>query len=205
LNIITIQDTPEIIEKMLNLIKNVDVKPVDILFTVDLIVGSFKEEQEEVRAAGKKPIDKGLESDPVMKEMQRVMSFKSLYKIGSALLRVQDGRLSDQRIGGSDLEFRLQMRPRYVREEKGDAFQVELELQMRPRYVREEKGDAFQVELELQHDRVRKTENMTQRENVSLIQTALNLRSGEKTIVGVSKLNGGDRALVLVLSGKIIR
>ncbi|MDH5466673.1 MAG: hypothetical protein OEY25_04575 [Candidatus Aminicenantes bacterium] len=184
LNIITIQDTPEIIEKMLNLIKNVDIKPVDILFTVDLIVGSFKEEQEEVTAAGKKPVDKGLESDPVMKEMQRVMSFKSLYKIGSALLRVQDGSLSDQRIGGSDLEFRLQMRPRYVREEK---------------------GDAFQVELELQHDRVRKTENMAQRENVSLIQTALNLRSGEKTIVGISKLDGGDRALVLVISGKIIR
>lgn len=184
LNIVTLRDIPEIVEKMLSVIKEIDVKPVDILFTVDLIVGSFKEEAEEVKAVRKKPVDKGLESDPVMKEMQRVMSFKSLDKIGSALIRIRDGSYSDQRIGGSGLEFRLQMRPRHIKEEK---------------------GDAFQVDIELQHDRVRKTENMAQRENVTLLETGLNLRSGEKTIVGISKLDGGDRALVLVISGKIIR
>jgi hypothetical protein len=180
LNIVTIRDIPEIVEKMLSLIKEIDVKPVDILFTVDLIVGAFKEEAEEVKAVGKKPVDKELESDPVMKEMQRVMSFKSLNKIGSALIRIRDGSFSDQRIGGSDLEFRLQLRPRYIREEK---------------------GDAFQVDLELQHERI----ILGQKENVTLLETGLNLRSGEKTIVGVSKLDGGDRALVLIISGKIIR
>ncbi len=184
LNIVTLRDIPEIVEKMLSVLKEIDVKPVDILFTVDLIVGSFKEEAEEVKAIRKKPVDKGLESDPVMKEMQRVMSFKSLDKIGSALIRIRDGSYSDQRIGGSGLEFRLQMRPRHIKEEK---------------------GDAFQVDIELQHDRVRKTENMAQRENVTLLETGLNLRSGEKTIVGISKLDGGDRALVLVISGKIIK
>jgi len=183
LNIITIQDTPEIVEKMLSVLKEIDVKPVDILFTVDLILGSF--EQELLSSlVSKEMTDKALQADPVMKEMQRVMSFKSLYKIGSALLRVQDGKYSEQRIGGSGLEFRLRMTPRHVREEK---------------------GDAFQVNLELQHERVRKTENVAQRENVSLIETALTLKSGEKTIVGVSKLDGGDRALVLIISGKIIR
>jgi len=184
LNIMTIQDTPEIVEKMLSVIKEIDVKPVDILFTVDLIVGSFKEELEEVTAVGKKPVDKGLESDPLMKEMQRVMSFKSLDKIGSALIRIRDGSYSEQRIGGSDLEFRLQMRPRHIKEEK---------------------GDAFQVDLELQHERVKRTGGTIQRENVTLLETGLNLKSGEKTIVGVSKLDGGDRALVLVISGKIIK
>ncbi|MCK4759116.1 MAG: hypothetical protein KAT69_03665, partial [Candidatus Aminicenantes bacterium] len=68
LNIITIQDTPEIVDKMLSVIKEIDVKPVDILFTVELIVGSFREESEEVKGVGTKASDKGLESDPLMKE-----------------------------------------------------------------------------------------------------------------------------------------
>jgi hypothetical protein len=180
LNIVTIRDIPEIVEKMLSVLKEIDVKPVDILFTVDLIVGSFKEEAEEVKSVGKKPVDKELESDPVMKEMQRVMSFKSLYKIGSALLRVRDGIGSEQRVGGPDMEFELRLRPRHIREEKGDTFQVDLDLRQ-GRFI------------------------LGQRENVSLIETSLTLRSGEKTIVGVSKLDGGDRALVLIISGKIIR
>ncbi len=184
LNIITIQDTPEIVDKMLSVIQEIDVKPVDILFTVELIVGSFKEESEEVTVVGIKASDKGLESDPLMKEMQRVMRFKTLNKIGSALLRVQDGKRSEQIIGGSGMEFRLQLRPRHIREEK---------------------RDTFQVDLELRHERVIKSGNMTKTQNVALIETALTLRSGEKTIVGVSKLDGGDKALVLVVSGKIIK
>ena len=184
LNIITIQDTPEIVDKMLSVIKEIDIKPVDILFTVEMIVGSFKEEREEVTVVGIKASDKGLESDPLMKEMQRVMRFRTLNKIGSALLRVQDGKRSEQIIGGSGFEFRLRLTPRYVREEK---------------------EDTFQVNLELSHERVRKSGGMTQTHNVALIETALTLRSGEKTIVGVSKLDGGDKALVLVISGKIIK
>lgn len=184
LNIITIQDTPEIVDKMLSVITEIDVKPVDILFTVELIVGSFKEEGEEVTRVGVKASDKGLESDPLMKEMQRVMRFKTLNKIGSALLRVQDGKRSEQIIGGSGMEFRLRLRPRHIREEK---------------------GDAFQVDLELSHEKLKISGGTTQTHNVALIETALTLRSGEKTIVGVSKLDGGDKALVLVVSGKIIK
>lgn len=181
LNIVTIQDTPEIVERMLSVIKEIDVKPVDILFTVELIVGSF----EAANVAGKKASSKGLESDPLMKEMQRVMRFKTLNKIGSALMRVQDGKYSEQRIGGSGLEFRLALTPRYVREEK---------------------GDTFQVNLDLRHDRVIDLGGVKQTEkNVHLIETAFTLRSGEKTIVGVSKLDGGDKALILVISGKVIK
>lgn len=185
LNIVTIQDTPEIVDKMLSVVNEIDVKPVDILFTVELIVGSFEEELEEVKAVGKKTSSKGLESDPLMKEMQRVMSFKTLNRIGSALMRVQDGKYSEQIIGGSGYEFRLVLAPRYVREEK---------------------EDTFQVNIELRHDRVHKIGSSTQTEkNVRLIETAFTLKSGEKTIVGVSKLDGGDKALILVISGKVIK
>lgn len=185
LNILTIQDTTEIVEKMLSVVKEIDVKPVDILFTVELIVGSFEEEQEEVQRVRKKASNEGLESDPLMKEMQRFMNFKTLAKIGSALVRVQDGKYSEQLIGGSGYEFRLAMTPRYVREEK---------------------EDTFQVNIELRHDRLVSLEGRGQSvKNVRLIETAFALRSGEKTIVGVSKLDGGDKALILVISGKIIK
>jgi len=185
LNIVTIQDTPEIVDKMLSVVNEIDVKPVDILFTVELIVGSFEEELEEVKVAGKRASSKGLESDPLMKEMQRFMSFKTLDKIGSALMRVQDSRHSEQIIGGSGYEFRLALIPRYVREEK---------------------EDTFQVNIELRHDRVHKIGSSTQTEkNVRLIETAFTLKSGEKTIVGVSKLDGGDKALILVISGKVLK
>lgn len=185
LNIVTIQDTPEIVERMLSVIKTIDVKPVDILFTVELIVGSFEEELEEVKVVGKKASSKGLESDPLMKEMQRVMRFKTLNKIGSALMRVQDNKYSEQRIGGSGLEFRLQLTPRYVREEK---------------------GDTFQVNIDLRHYRVIEVGGLKQApRTVQLIETAFTLRSGDKTIVGVSKLDGGDKALILVISGKVIK
>ncbi|MGD8534753.1 MAG: hypothetical protein PVF66_02810 [Candidatus Aminicenantes bacterium] len=185
LNVVTIQDTPEIVDKMLSVVNEIDVKPVDILFTVELIVGSFEEELEEVKVVGKKASSKGLESDPLMKEMQRVMSFKTLYKIGSALMRIQDSKYSEQIIGGSGYEFRLALTPRYVREEK---------------------EDTFQVNIELRHDRVIDRGNVKQTEkNVRLIETAFTLKSGDKTIVGVSKLDGGDKALILVISGKVIK
>ena len=171
---------------MLSVVKEIDIKPVDILFTVELIVGSFKEEPEEVIVVGKKTTDKELASDPLMKEMRRVMSFKTLNKIGSALIRVQDGKYSEQIIGGAGLEFRLALTPRYVKEEK---------------------GDTFQVNIDLRHDRVKIVgKGMQQTEkNVHLIETAFTLRSGDKTIVGVSKLDGGDKALILVISGKVIK
>jgi hypothetical protein len=186
LNIITIRDTNEIVEKMLSVVKEIDVKPVDILFTVDLIVGAFEEEPEEVTAVGKKTTDKELESDPLMKEMRRVMSFKTLNKIGSALIRVQDSKYSEQIIGGSGYEFRLALTPRYVREEK---------------------EDTFLVNIELRHDRIVRVgePGMTAPKNVRLIETAFTLKSGDKTIVGVSKLDGGDKALILVISGKVIK
>jgi hypothetical protein len=38
----------------------------------------------------------------------------------------------------------------------------------------------------------------------TLIETQLTMKSGEKTVVGVSKLNGGDKGLILILSGKVI-
>jgi hypothetical protein len=38
----------------------------------------------------------------------------------------------------------------------------------------------------------------------TLIETSLNIKSGDRTVVGVSKLDGGDKGLILIISGKIV-
>ncbi len=38
-----------------------------------------------------------------------------------------------------------------------------------------------------------------------LLQTSLSLKDEEHSVVGVSKLNGGDTALILVIEGKVIK
>jgi len=40
---------------------------------------------------------------------------------------------------------------------------------------------------------------------VRLIDTSLSIQSGERSVVGVSKLNGGDLGLILIIEGKIIK
>jgi hypothetical protein len=37
-----------------------------------------------------------------------------------------------------------------------------------------------------------------------LIATTLNIKSGDKTVVGVSKLDGGGKGLILIISGEIV-
>jgi hypothetical protein len=37
-----------------------------------------------------------------------------------------------------------------------------------------------------------------------LIESTLNIKSGDRTVVGVSKLDGGGQGLILIISGKVI-
>jgi hypothetical protein len=191
LNVITVQDIPEIVDKMLMLIKDIDVKPVDLLITVDLILGSMDsvEVPNLARLIDEKQSKKKLESDPLIKELKNVLGYTHYNKIDSSFIRIQDDRYSDLKLGGRGLDLRLMLEPHYVREEKGDTFQLELRL--------------------IQHISVgisagvgvpeKKTREMV------LIGTTLTVKSGERTVVGVSKLDGGNRALILIISGKVIK
>jgi hypothetical protein len=184
LNVVTIQDVPEIIDNMLSLIKKLDVKPVDILFTVDLILGSMTPGQEKTQ-------DRKLESDPVIKELKRVLNYKYFKRIDTSILRVQDGKYSEQRIGGSGLDFDLRLTPRHVKEEREDEFQLGVRLRQRIKAQRE-KTDKGIVTLSASR-------------GLTLISTTLAIKSGERTVVGVSRLDGGDRGLILIISGKIVK
>lgn len=187
LNVITIQDIPEIVDKMLLLIKEIDVKPVDLLITVDLILGSMGMERspELARLMSGQPSKKKLESDPLIKELKSVLGYTDYDRIDSSFIRIQDGSYSDLKLGGHGLDLRLRLEPRYVKEEKVDTFQLELRL---VQHISEA------VELV----------DMKEKSMV-LIRTTLTVKSGERTVVGVSKLDGGDKALILIISGKVIK
>jgi hypothetical protein len=45
---------------------------------------------------------------------------------------------------------------------------------------------------------------MLQPTSKDLIRSFLNIKSGDRTVVGVSKLDGGDKGLILIISGKVV-
>jgi hypothetical protein len=174
-NKLVIEDTPENVDKILAILKEIDIKPLDLQFNVDLILGSTASQSEE-------GFDRELKSDPIIKELSQLLQYKSFKRLDTALMKVQDNKRSSQRMGGENFMFRLQLRPRYIKEDKGDSIQVEL-------YLSQDMGLAPDGK----------------RRSISLVETALSIKSGERTVVGVSKLNGGDKALILILSGSVVK
>lgn len=175
-NTLIIEDVPEIVEKLLSIIKEIDVKPLDLQFTVDLILGSLALESKSGL------MDKELRSDPVIRELQKLLKYRSFRRLDSSIIKVQDNKRSSQRMGGDGISLRLRMEPRLIKEEKANTFQVELRLS--------------------QHQGINKEGKEI---SSTLIDTTLTLKSGERTVVGVSRLDGGDKALILILSGKVIK
>jgi hypothetical protein len=173
-NKLVIEDTPENVEKILAILKKIDIKPLDLQFNVDLILGSTASESEE-------GFDRELKSDPVMKELGQLLQYKSFKRLDSALMKVQDNKWSWQRMGGDHLMFRLQLRPRYIQEDK---------------------NDSIQIALNLSQDMGLNSEG--EQRSIRLVETTLSIKSGERTVVGISKLNGGDKALILILSGSVV-
>ena len=176
-NMLIIEDIPDIVEKILSMLKEIDVKPLELQFTVDLISGSMSSSTTSDAKGG--PIDKKIKSDPLIKELSTLLTYDSFKRLDSTLINVQDNSRSTQMLGGEGMSFRLDLMPRYIKEEKGDSIRVELSLSRR-QYKRD--GSPLQL---------------------NLIQTTITLGSGERSVVGVSKLNGGDTALILILSGVI--
>lgn len=175
-NTLIIEDVPEIVEKLLSIIKEIDVKPLDLQFTVDLILGSLALESKSGL------MDKELRSDPVIRELQKLLKYRSFKRLDSSIIKVQDNKRSSQRMGGDGIGLLLRMEPRLIKEEKANTFQVELRLS--------------------QHRGINKEGKEI---SSTLIDTTLTLKSGERTVVGVSRLDGGDKALILILSGKVIK
>jgi len=163
LGIISISDYPENVEKILAVIRELDVKPADIQFTIQLVLGS---------AIGEEKLDETLQNDPVIKELKSLLNYKSFSLLDTSMIRAIDRELSGVTMG-KDAELQLELRPKYIKEEKEDLIQVVARLA--------KKGP------------------------LTILTSNFTMKSGEKTVVGVSKMDGGDKGLILIISGKIIR
>ena len=170
--VLMVSETPENVEKILAAIRELDVKPADVLYTVQLILGSEADPQ----------TDADLQSDPIIKELRKLLRYKGYTLLDGTLVRVVNRERASV-VMGPEAEFEFELRP----EVAGDA-----------------KAPVIGTGVRLRHAAWRTEEGKSYRRVTSLIESSLNIKSGERTVVGVSKLDGGDKGLILIISGKIV-
>lgn len=176
-SILSVSDTPENVEKILAAIREIDVKPADVLYTVQLVLGS------EADAT----TDAELKNDPVIKELGKLLRYKGYSVLDSTLIRVIN-RESAEVVLGPKAEFEFALKPDVA----GDAKAPVIKTEVRLRQITRRGAPASETMKAL--DPV----------VVTLIESALNVKSGDRTVVGVSKLDGGDKGLILIISAKIV-
>lgn len=177
-SLMVISDYPEIVEKMLDILKEIDVKPVDLLFTVQLVLGS---------ESGEGKTDEYLQNDPIVNELKKLLRYKTFTLLDTNLMRTLDQRRAEITLG-KNTEFNLRISPKYVKEEKEEIIQMEVRLN------RKDQQTYFTPDQK----------PVTTSGWTTLIETQLTMKSGDKTVVGVSKLDGADKGLILIISGKAI-
>lgn len=168
-NSLIIRDTPDKVKELVNILEVIDIKPVDLQFTIDLILGS------KIPAPASK-MDKALMSDPLIKELKTLLRYNSFKSLDTTIMKVQDKARSSHRIGDNLL---LKMEPQVTRE-----------------------GD---IQLELELSRFRGIDKDGHEINIELFETRLSIKNKERTVVGVSKLNGNDKALILIIAANILK
>lgn len=171
--VLAVSDTPENVEKILAAIREIDIKPADILFTVQLILGS------EADAA----TDAELQNDPVVKELRKLLRFKGYTILDATLVRAVNRENATVKFGPK-AEFEFALRPDVA----GDAKAPVIKTEVRLRRI-EQLG--FSADKPITNV-------------ATLIESTLNIKSGDRTVVGVSKLDGGDKGLILIISAKIV-
>jgi len=178
--LLTISDIPENVEKILAVIRELDVKPADIQFTIQLVLASTEGDPGRPDELGK--------DDPLIKELRSLLNFKFFYPLDSSFIRAIDREASEVTMGDK-AELMLQLRPKYVREEKEELIQVETRL--------------YKIVPVAYAPGATETRNPYS--SLTLLSSNFTMKSGEKTVVGVSKLDGGDKGLILIITGKIVR
>ncbi len=167
--VLAVSDTPENVEKILAAIRELDVKPADVLFTVQLVLGSEADPQ----------TDADLQNDPVVKELRKLLRYKGYTLLDGTLVRVVN-RENASVVLGPKAEFQFELRPEVAGDAKAPVIKTEVRLR-KMSFPGSEKPVAS-----------------------TLIESSLNIKSGERTVVGVSKLDGGDKGLILIISAKIV-
>ena len=179
--ILVVSDYAENVEKVIQAVKQIDMKPSDILFTVQLVLGSEGEE------TGGEP----MQNDPIIRELRNLLKYKSYSLLDTSIIRAMDGGARSDILLGKKADFQLSFRPKVFKDEKTAYIQIELALEQRI---------PIQIVLPANNSAVASPGDRTNK----LIVTTLSIKSGDKTVVGVSKLDGGDKGLILIISGKIV-
>jgi len=81
---------------------------------------------------------------------------------------------------------------------------------LKPKYIKEDNEDVIQVEARLSKIfpvayAPGATQTQSPYSSMTLLTSNFTMKSGDKTVVGVSKLDGGDKGLILIITGKIVR
>ncbi len=176
--ILSVSDTPENVEKILAAIREIDTKPADILYTVQLVLGS------ETDAA----TDAELQSDPIIKELRKLLRYKGYTLLDSSFVRVINRERASVVLGPKG-EFVFALQPDVAGDSKVPVIKTEVRL----RQITQQKAP------ESKEGTAQAVPNVT-----TLIESTLNIKSGDRTVVGVSKLDGSGMGLILIISGKIV-
>jgi len=171
--VLAVSDTPENIEKILAAIREIDVKPADVLFTVQLVLGSEADAQ----------TDAELQSDPIIKELRKLLRFKGYTILDATLVRTVNRENATVKFGPK-AEFEFALRPDVAGDSKAPVIKTEVRL-------RRIEQLGFSADKPITNV-------------ATLIESTLNIKSGDRTVVGVSKLDGGDKGLILIISAKIV-
>ncbi len=172
--ILTVVAAAETFEKIKQVVREVDVKPADLLFTVQLVLGA------EAESGSADPI----QNDPLIRELRGLLRYKSYTLLDSSFVRVVNKEIAEVVMGPkAEFEFAL----------------------LRPEVAGDAKAPLIRTQLRLRQMTVRLVTGKEAAASVSdLISSTLNIKSGERTVVGVSKLDGGDKGLILIISGKVV-
>ena len=172
-SILVLFDNPETVDKMLALVKEIDIKPAELLFTVQLVLGSESSEEK---------TDESLKNDPVIRDIRNFLKYKSFSLLDTTLVRTMEREDSQVRFGKNG-EYSLELKPKYIKDEKEENIQTEIQLRY---YFGGPISSGGRVEG-------------------NLIRTTLTMKSGEKTVVGVSKMSDSDRGLILIISARVVK
>jgi hypothetical protein len=174
--IMVMSDTPEIVDKMLSLLKEIDVRPAEIQFMVQIVVGSEAPEDKG---------DEALKNDPVIRELRGVLKYKTFSALDGTTLRVIEGERAEAKVGTKG-EYSLRLMPKLIRDGATETIRAEVEF-YRPVWAP-----------------LAPNSQNAQMMNNDLVRTTLMLKPGEKTVVGVSK-SDADKGLILIISGKVTK
>jgi type II secretory pathway component GspD/PulD (secretin) len=182
---VTITDYPENIEKILAAIKEIDVKPADVQFVVQLVLASED---------GEAKTDQALTSDPIINELKGFLKYKSFSLLDTSLVRALNNQNSEVSLG-SEGEFNLELRPVSVTNNRSESLEVYVRLRQRigtPRPATPAEKAGMTVPATVASG------------SQVLIESSLSMKSGDKTVVGVSRTAGGDKGLILIIQAKVL-